>query len=300
MAEATATAASDQAAQADKGAGAVPGAGGGDTGSGHPEQAAQDTGKAAGAPTTTADDEADFATDDDSKALYAKLDPETRKHLNRVFTQKTQTISAHKTFIEAFQKDPERALQAVAEELGFSVAKAVKDAADAADKGDAGAATKVRDLLEKALGKDQAEALLPALTELVKQETAPLRDHQEKAITQAATQVVEQAYKDFETAHPDWKQHEKKMEEFGVKFRIGEGVNVRDYLEDIYFLATRDSSVAAGVKDTVERMKGAAAASEPRSKSASDAQVAPEPPQELPTIEQSFKAAMKGVVWKQR
>ena len=251
---------------------------------------AEDADSAASDADATGDSTAAGATEEE-KGLLAKLPPELRKQYERHFTQKSQRIAAkarelesHSALIEALTTDPKGTVTQIAKQLGLQVAPPA--AVDTA-----------QNKLVELFGEDGAKALGPVLRDIVEESVAPIKKSHEETLQKAAFATAKAAHEKFVAAHPDYKKHEKSMVAMSKLIEAKPGMNENDYLETLYFLATRDKGVAAEAKKAINRMVKSATKSEPKSPAVPPSRVAPGPPRQFPTLQEAAEAARRGEVW---
>ena len=210
---------------------------------------------------------------------YDKLrkDPEAlRKALHTAFTQKTQALAEqrkalepYQELIERFQTDPQGTVKALAEQVGIKLEQ-VETKQEVRD-----ATSEVVAELKKDLGPDLeflAERLAPALERMISRqagqaiskEVEPLKQQAQKMQEETVTQQIDANLKMFTEKHPDWKKHEAEMTKIGARFQpVANGKESwMEYMETLYFLATKDGREGDIAKKTVERMKASAEKSE--------------------------------------
>ena len=256
-----------------------------------------------------------------SPEKYEELrkDPEAlRKELNKAFTQKTQALAEQRKALEPYQdlvkglqEDPQGTVQALAEQLGIKIEQAetkveVKEAAD-----------KVTSALKRHLGPDLeflADKLAPALKDAVKElagevvskEVEPLKKQTQEMQAETVRQQIDANLELFTKKHPDWKKHEAKMTEIGTRLhpapdpKTGKPPTWMEYMEDLYYLATKDVREGDLTKKTVERMTESAKKSESSAGGTSSEKVtkaAPKGKSFDEAFEQSWKDAQAGVIY---
>lgn len=278
MAEETVTGTDDQATVAVDGGGddTVSGASAGDSQAGDPVAEAADA----------------LLTDEEYQTLQDKHkdDPaKLRSELQRVFTQKTQGLSAVKRFIKDFNADPDRMIREMAQRRGFSLSK--PDAKPATNtEMDA-----LKTELTAAVGAEMADKLTSRFEAAIKRVSEsslePVRATLDQQAAEAALEQSKLVIEGFTAKHPDWKDHERRMMDIGNKLSP-QGMDEGEYLETLYYLATRDKSDAAQTTAVIERMgKGARVASSPASGSAgSTVRTAPA---KAPTLEAAIKRGIE-------
>lgn len=253
-----------------------------------------------------------------TKDEVAKLSPEGQanyKKMQKAYTQKTQTLAAERkklenwqNVIDAFEADPVGTLRKIAPQYGLQFAEAAaKEAEETTQDPNAEVTAQMQTELRELLGPEQ-EALADGLTKIfdralrsatqsaVKAEVEPLKQRDQERALEEITTTTETEMKAFGDKHKDWKQHEPKMLEIGKKLLPAEGMTTADYLETLYYLATKDQSEAEQVNKVVERINKAASSAEPQESAVNTTRVTPARPKR-PTLEEAFEAAEKGIAW---
>lgn len=258
----------------------------GDTKS-EPATAAADT------PGGSAADEAPVATlTEEQQKSWTNLPPEARKHFNRLYTQKTQELSAQKkehenavALVEALKDESRRGttLEFIAKSLGYQVSKPEIPAAQQAKD-------EIFTQLSEQFGEPAAQVILKAAEQIAEKKVEPIQSARQQE-TQAAmareNKAIEEA---FAAKHPDWKQYESRMTEIGQILRPGPGADKTAYIEHLYFLARRDGSEAQVVKEVAERMAKSAQSAEAPTSGISATRVAATIPT-TGSFQERFKAA---------
>ena len=214
-----------------------------------------------------------------------KADPEAlRKALNTAFTQKTQAVAAerkqlaeqqkeleaYKELVESFKTDPKGTVRELAKNVGLDLSEVetkqeVKEAAD-----------RISDILSKNLSPELqflAPQLSPAIkaavqelaSQEIKREVEPLRQQAQRLQEETVKEQIEANLKQFTEKHPDWKKHEAEMTKLGQMYQpvAGKGSpSWMDYMEMLYYVATKDAREGDIAKKTVERMTESAKKSE--------------------------------------
>lgn len=229
------------------------------------------------------------------------------KELNRAATKKFQSLAAerkelepYKEFISELQSDPVAAITAVAEQLGIKIEKpaATKGSPEAIaeDIGSkivaaitANLGPEYEDLADK-IGKGVHEALKLAVPELTK----PLKESTDQIIQDSALREANAELEAFTKKHPDWQKHEEAMQAIAAEMPPGKGMTTQKYLENLYFLATRDAQTGEGVKKVITKMQKSAKASEGGSTTITDDKVTRNPSGKTPTFQEAYQAARAG------
>jgi hypothetical protein len=244
--------------------------------------------------------------DEAGKTNYAKM--------QKAFTTKTQKLAAdrkeverlaqYKELIDDFEKDPAQVIKRLAPEYGLTLAEAAKQepvketvSAEAAQ----GMQNRLRALLgegNEALADGLADVFKSELNNALNQNLQPIKEQQQAALMEAAKSSTEADLKAFEQKHPDFKTHEKAMLDISKKWSPAPNatMEVDEYLETLYRMATLSASETVQTKKVIERINKAAAASEPQESAVNSKQVTPAKPKR-PTIEEAFEAAKRGVAW---
>lgn len=270
----------------------------------------------------------DLLTDEEFKTLQSKHanDPVAlRKALVGAFTKKTQGLAEErKTYermkpyvelIDAYEEDPEGVLTRLAAESGFSlVAKGAKPAGDTPAGETAATADAVDEVMtefRESLGPELeylADGLAPAITKLVERLTqttgekavAPLKEQVDSLLGKAAQDQTDVVMKAFETAHPDWKEHEPAMMKLAARVQP-KGMTESEYLEHLYANVTRDAweknrdtEIAEAVKRRVAKMTKGAEETETREESTPEHQVRKRPAGPV-DFRQAYEDAKRGI-----
>lgn len=247
------------------------------------------------------------ATELISKERYDELksDPDKlHKELVRAANKKFREVAAvrkslkpYAAFIEALDRDPRKAVMAVGEKLGMkfvdsSGGEGAKTTEEVKDE----ITAKVRTALGEEYG-DLADKLIPAI-QVVAESVAskivgPLTQRQEELIQDSAQRESNLALEAFAKKHPDWKKHEGAMVELSEKLQPAKGMSESEYLENLYFLVTREMSSGDEVRRTVDRMRSSASGASGKSSSVPGSKVA-ERPAKLPSFREAADAALRG------
>ena len=236
-----------------------------------------------------------------------KNDPaQLRKSLQAAFTKKTMAVAEQrKTYekyeglISAWESNPEQVVTQLAKSIGFDVSKPATKV-EAKEQ-----AKTITDELREHLGDDLgflADKLAPAMEKLIQRgveqmmtkEIEPLKQQQHEQAVRAAESQTEAMMEAFTAKHSDWKQHEKEMVALGKKMVPGEGMDDMEYMESLYYLATKDVSEAEKAKKLATRMQESAAKSEESGSGVSGDKVAVSPTK-LPSFREAFEHAKRGI-----
>lgn len=274
----------------------------------------QQTEKAADAPKETAEDQ---LLSEEEFAALGKDPKAILKGMNRAFTQKTQALAAErkalaesKELVDEYKTNPKEVLRKLAEEHGFTLqTKGDKPAAIDQDTTKEAAAN-TNAILREALGPELqglADALTPAIEKLVslqagsliEKKVKPLEDSERSRQAEEHTRRVEaartSAKADLEslgTRHKDWKQFEPKMFELSHKILPGKDMTPAEYLDSLYFLASKDAKAAVVAKKVIGKINRVADAAESASSGAPTHTVSSTP--NAPNLDESIKMAMRG------
>lgn len=238
---------------------------------------------------------------DQLKTDPAKLEKELVRAVNKKFrevAEQRKALEPYADFIQALDRDAKGTVVALAKQLGIQIPD-VKPADEPAK----GTTTDIGEIImtdvRKALGpeyEDLADRLAPAMrrvAETVARVVAePIARKQEEIISESATRETQSALAALTQRHPDWKDHEQEMVALGEKFPPGQGVTEVEYLDTLYFLATREKQNGEAVRRTVDRMKKSAESAKPPS-SVQESHVAVRPPGP-PSFREAYEAAKRG------
>ena len=253
-------------------------------------------------------------------------DPDAKlKALNKAWTQKTQKLAEDRKqfteqqealepftdLVKGLQENPLETVKALANhfkiQLGEAESKAeVKEAANEllAD-------------LKQSLGPDLeflADKLAPVFertvaklaSQAITKEVGPLKKQAQAMQEETVRQQIDANLGAFTKKYPDWKKHEAKMTEIGVRLqpaadpKTGKPPTWMDYMEDLYYLATKDGREGDIAKQTVERMKKAAEKTETTEGGVSQNRVTKSAPKEgtwSDKFNQAFEDAKAGIVY---
>jgi hypothetical protein len=208
-------------------------------------------------------------------------DPEAKlKALNQAWTQKTQALSAQQKQLEpliqlakGLSESPQKTIQELARSLNVELSPSAspeKAAAVAAET-----TANLLDSLRESLGPEYdflADKIAPAIEQAIRNKTAdiigreiePIRQQARQREEEAVVQRVDLNIEAFSKKHPDWKQYEAQMSDIGKRLvpqhdpQTGQPASWESYMEDLYFLATKDVREADIAKRTIERMQKSA------------------------------------------
>lgn len=244
------------------------------------------------------DDEKFNALKDDPAALRKELQAAATKKFQRL-SKARKIVEPYADFISAFEEDQIGAATALAEQLGIKVEKPKNEAE--AEKAAVKLSERVAAKIKAALGPDYedladkiAAGVHEAGVEMFNELAAPIIEDQKRLINDSAMTVANTVIKDFEKAHPDWKKHEKAMTAMMAKHPPSGKVTEREYLEDIYTLATNRKAIGEKVKKTIAKMTRNVQRSEGKSRTASDKTVSKGPAGKLPSWDEAAGAALRG------
>ena len=236
---------------------------------------------------------------DQLKSDPVKLNKELVRAANKKFrdaADERKAFEPYSNFIAALQKDPRAAISALGTRLGMEF-KSPKSEETAVEDLNTAIVKDVR----AALGpeyEDLADRLAPAIRAVAERVAAeqvrPLQDGVSDIINDSAIRESKLAIDSFSVKHPDWKDHEPAMVALSKKVTPGEDVTEEEYLENLYYLVTRDKSTGDGVKKTIAKMqKSAGDGNSRQSSTVSDKNVSRRPTT-LPTFTESAEAAKRG------
>jgi len=216
---------------------------------------------------TDTEDEVDLIGQEKFDSL--KDDPAAlRKELNRAATKKFQSLSKERKELEPYRdlirgldESPRDTLLAVARQFGLDLvdtkATKGKTEAEVAESLD----TRINAVVAKSLGPeygDLADRLGPAIREVAKMVAGEQIQATEAklgdVIADTAMREANQALESFGKKHPDWKDHEEAMTTLSARMPPGEGMDEGTYLENLYYLVTRDGSEGDTTKKVIKRM----------------------------------------------
>jgi hypothetical protein len=251
-----------------------------------------------------ADDANDLLSQDQFEAL--KGDPsKLRRELNRAATKKFQQLAAQRKelepyteFIRDLQADPVAAIRSVAPHFGLTI---TDPAATTREEQVKDINAQVIEAVRTSLGPeydDLADRLGPAIKQVaemvVTAAAKPIVDRQDELVRESAARESAAVLEAFGKKHPDWKKHEPQMVEIAKRYQVQPGVKEGQYLEDLYYLATRDQSVGEAVKRTLSRMTDSAhAAAKDASAGVSANKVSPTAPGPV-SFREAWAAAKRG------
>lgn len=246
-----------------------------------------------------------------TEADYAKVkdDPTAfRKAILKGFTQKTQTIAAERKSLgawgairDAITEDPKDGLSRLAREFGFEIhdPKAAAAATVTQTAGDE-AETELRTVLAGVGLEEIADKLAPVMRKIAEGATGktlePLRTQQQQLIDESTQREAKAALDAFGAMHPDWKEHETAMNALAEKHPAGKNVTAVEWMETLYFLATRESSIEKAAQAKIDKMTKAAGTAERRSSTVADARVSHGPPKHA-GFKEAAAAALRGERW---
>jgi hypothetical protein len=295
-----AAAGGDQGAGADSSMSPVETEGQGDTAS-TGESVDSQVGEGGGAPQPSTTPDPDELLSADEIAALQNNPAALQKALQRSYTQKTQALAPYRRLIDEMRRDPRSTLLALNKQYGISVQDTPQQAAMA--QGHAQAEPAVNQILqqvESAFGPEGARAMIPLLNQLVTNavqgSVRPIQQQLEATRAEAVQEGVRSTLDQMTSAHPDWKQFEPKIVELGRRLQpvLDSDVSMFEYMEHLYHMAKRTQDVSNTAATLVKRTNNSVAASEPRPRTASSSSVQGSSQKHLPTLRESFEAAMKG------
>ena len=225
--------------------------------------------------------------------------------LNRAWTQKTQALAGDRKRLEqadqlyqALEADPAATLRALSQSLGIApvVPESKAEAVEATDE--------IVSTLEKVLGPEIAQQLSGAIGKIVEEAVRPVIERDRER--QVETQVLEarQAFQELKAKHPGAERYDHPIAELARKIQVVPGtITVRDYVEMLYFLASRGDSKAEQTKALLKGLERSASASESSSSGTPPKQIAPGPPPEFAgasldkAFDIAFAASKRGETW---
>lgn len=262
--------------------------------------------------TEAAEDTESLLTKEEEAALKGEA-AKQYKQMQRAFTQKTQKLSEERkkieqwqTFIDSFQANPQETLKRLAGSYGLQVAEpeqqrmntTVQEVADESVQ-----------QLREALGPEGtvlADRLAPVFENLarriaqtvVKTEVDPIKEAQQRATAEAMAAEAESELEAFGKRHADWKEYESKIVELGKKFQPAQNseMDTSEYLDMLYFLATKDRTDAATTKSVVDRLNKSVRAAAQETAGVSQKVVTPAAPKK-PSFQEAWQAAKRGERW---
>jgi hypothetical protein len=284
-----------------------------ETSDGKPAATSTPAAQASTATTEGATDDTTLISDEEYARLATehKDDPAAlRKALNTAFTTKLQKLADDRRglegwqeVIEGFESDLEGTLAELAEQQGYRLVK------PDGETGPTTATTVAKDAVVEAVDAFKAslpeeykflgEELGPAFkamaeniaTAVIAKHVGPLKAQADTLVERAATEQTTATMQAFGKAHPDWQTHEPAMMALAGKLSPT-GMTELEYLDTLYYLATKETATATAASKAVERMVEAATKAEPKTESTPEARVRRAP--RNPTIEEAFEAAKRG------
>lgn len=250
------------------------------------------------------------------------------KAYKAAYTRKTQALAEERKQLqqltESLQTDPEGTLRAIAEQYGVKL-PALPAAPTPEQTATQQAVDEIAAFAEQNFGPEVAKPLV-ALAEMmtrreVQKTIEPLRaqqqeqqavlDRQKAEAARAANQAL---LKEFSVKHPGWEKHDDRMSDIMSKFQpvppagkklseMSEEESLemrRNFLESVYYLATRDISEAEKTKAVQAKMVAAAKKADSPDSGVPPQRVAKAAPKfdsVNAAIEQSFKDATEGVLY---
>ncbi len=262
--------------------------------------------------TEVADESQEATPPEDSLLTPAELDSLSPKERAKAekwqakLTQKAQRLSAQEKefqqwqpLVDGLRNDPQATIEAVAKQLGLTVAKAQ-------DPTKAEVTAKVAKALD-ALPEELRPLFEPAFENLKQEIMAsfdgrlrPIAEAQTAMLTEAAATETTATIEAFSSKYKDWKAYEPKMIEIGQKFVPTAGaMSDFEYMETLYKLATVGISQAEQTKKVIERQNRSAESSEARSagvQSKTVEHVLP-PVGQGRSLRAAYEAAKRGETW---
>ncbi len=243
-----------------------------------------------------------------SKAQFEALKGDPEKllaEMNRGLTKKFQELAStrkalepYSDFINSYQTNPREAAMALAEGLGIEVKRPKSEEASKAAVKKIG--DQINERVKEALGPEYddvaeriSKAIQGAASLMVEEAIRPLKEGQDALINDSAAREAATALEAFSKRHPDWKKHEAKMTELSAKFKPGDGANEAEYLDHLYYLATKDGKEGDTAKRVAKRMTNSAKKSD-TGRSLPNSAVSKSPVGKLPTFGEAAAAARRG------
>jgi len=239
-----------------------------------------------------------------SKEEADKLSPESKtayKAMQKAFTQKTQKlaeerkgIEKYQQLIDSFEADPKATIKKLAEQSGLTLVEAAQ-AAKEAENGEDPILTEVK----KSLGPDLeflAERVAPMFQKLYK-DIAEVKSDTEAQKARIAQVQAEDAAAAMTKEHPDWMKHAAQMNALSKKLQPA-GMDQLDYLKVLYKLVAPEKTPADQAKKIIAKLQKSAESSESNNAGVSDNNVQVSPGK-LPSIDEAYAAAQKGVRWEE-
>lgn len=236
-----------------------------------------------------------------------KNDPaQLRKSLQAAFTKKTMALSEEKKrvaevskLVDAWESNPESVVTQLAKSLGLDVSKPTTKA-EAKEQ-----AKSITDELREQLGEDLgflADKLAPAMEKLIQKgveqvmtkEIQPLKQSHQEMVQRAAESQTDRLLEAFSAKHSDWKTYEKQMLDLGKKFVPAQGMDDMEYMESLYYLATKDVTEAERAKKLAQRMNQSAQKSESSESGVGGDKLAVSPTKP-PSFREAFELAKRGI-----
>lgn len=171
------------------------------------------------------------------------------KALHQSYTQKTQRLSQHESFIREWQDDPEAVIEKMATQFGMSVSKQ-PNAPPIQDQ--------VREGLAGIFGDEAANALtthVSALVErIVDEKTRPQQEDLEDLTNERALAKADALLERMTAKYPDWKQFDAEMEALGKRL-LPNGMDDFEYMELLYDKVKSKAAVADKAGKVIDRMQ---------------------------------------------
>lgn len=259
--------------------------------------------------------EQDLLSADEYAAV--KDDPAAlQKAYNRAFTQKTQRLAEERKRIEAYQgliqgleTNPLQTLELLSQQLGVKIVQPGSEAPvtpqQPSQRDQLVGALKTK-LDEYGLGAVAPELVAVAqgiAEEIAGQKLKPIEEAAGRLTTESQQREAANIMQQFQQRHPDWKQHEAAMMKLAERYKPATDAQGRfvvteaQYLDDLYRLATFDTSVSRETEKRIQKMQSSAAAAEPaRSTTVTSDKVS----QRAPTgakFRDAYAAAKAGIEW---
>jgi hypothetical protein len=139
------------------------------------------------------------------------------------------------------------------------------------------------------------EALAPAITKLVKSEaeniTKPIQMSMEERVRVETEREIEMEMKDLQSRHSDAKELMAEMDKISKRVNMGKDTTMKDYLEDLYTIASKGRVEAKTVEKTVGKINRNAKEVLPSSTEVDETTV--RKGSKLPSIDEAVRAGFR-------
>lgn len=241
----------------------------------------------------------------------AKLTPKEREQAQKwqaKLTQKSQALSAQakefeqwKPLIESLTANPDAAIEELAKQRGFTIAKPNQDTAAKMD-----VPSEVTDAIQS-LPEELRPLFQPfvkAIHDAFQKQLQPIATQQTEIISKAVAAETDGELKAFQSTHTDFNKHEPAMLKWMQRFTPAPGVSTSEYMEAAYQAVTANLSKVEQIKETVKQINKSVASVEPHTPGVPEARVEQTMPSnwsEMTSRERmraAYDAAGKGILWK--